>query len=1117
MSQKPKHEGKSYLERIRFPELLRRDVIWNYITNVRFVVLLVITILLLGLVSYLNIPRRLNPEIKIPIVTVMTVLPGASSEDIESLVTIPLETNLQSIKGVDSLTSNSSDNVSIISLQFTSGTEPEKAKTDTQSAIDSVTELPTDAQTPIVRALDFEDVPFWTFALRSNSGDIASLMRFAETLKKNIEGVSKVDRVLVSGFEEQEIVVAVRPEKVREYNLNPMQLSAIVRSSILSYPAGTLDTGTHAFALAIDPLVTSVSDIRALRLTVGGTTVRLGDIATVSERSKFGQAFSYIADARNEPERVVTFNVYKTSSSNIDEAEKATHTAIDQTLAPYKDRFTIRTVLNTAEQITDQFTELLGEFQSTIILVFLCLFIFLGFRQAVISSVTVPLTFLSAFIFMRYFGMSINFLSLFAFLLSLGLLIDDTIVVVSAMTSYFKSGKFTAAETGRVVWRDTIIPIWSTTITTIWSFVPLLLASGIIGEFIKPIPIVVTVTMISSTAIAVLITLPFMIVLLKPVIPTRVVTLAKLLLFVASIGIIIGVLKSNPFMVIVAILYLVAVWIWRIVGKPITAGVRSRLASSTTVSVTENLISKYANHGVLDIEWVAERYHRLISRILASPRARKITLAAIVIYAVWAFALVPLGLVKNEFFPKTDEDMAFVNLDLPAGTNLETTTVEALAVLSQIRRTDDVEFVALDVGQVIDFQTGGASSGTNVAQFTLHLPENRKRTSIEIAEALRRDLSNYTPGTLSVVEATGGPPAGADLSIQLSGDDLTDLNRYADTIKGHLAEVPGVTNPKKSINPGTSKLVFVPNEDAMSLYGVPVDTIGLWLRMFASGFTLADVKFDKSARTKEDIVFSLSGGGESPEMIGSLTIPTQSDSVPLLALGKLVPKTNPTAITRENGKRTISVNAGVRPGYNVTEKNKELEAFADTIKLPTGYTWQTGGVNEENTKSVQSILQAMALAFILILVTMVIQFQSYRQAVIVLLVIPLAVSSVFAVFALTGTPLSFPALIGVLSLFGIVVTNSMFIVDKINLNLKEGMPFSEAIADAGASRMEPIILTKLCTVLGLLPITLSNPLWQGLGGAIISGILLASSIMLLFIPVVYYEWFNGDTSGVDRL
>lgn len=264
----------------------------------------------------------------------------------------------------------------------------------------------------------------------------------------------------------------------------------------------------------------------------------------------------------------------------------------------------------------------------------------------------------------------------------------------------------------------------------------------------------------------------------------------------------------------------------------------------------------------------------------------------------------------------------------------------------------------------------------------------------------------------------------------------------------------------------------------------------------------------RSNINKKDIVFTFEGGSKNVDTLGTLEIPTQTGTVPISALGSFVIQSNPTAITREDGKRTLSVSASVDEGYVVVDKNKDLETFADSLNLPAGYSWSTGGANEENERSVQSILQAMVVAFILILITMVIQFNSFRQAVIVLMVIPLAVSSVFAVFALTGTPLSFPALIGVLSLFGIVVTNSMFIVDKINLNLHEGMPFIDAVSDAGASRMEPIVLTKLCTIFGLLPITLADPLWRGLGGAVISGLLIASVIMLLFIPVVYYSWFG---------
>ncbi len=196
-------------------------------------------------------------------------------------------------------------------------------------------------------------------------------------------------------------------------------------------------------------------------------------------------------------------------------------------------------------------------------------------------------------------------------------------------------------------------------------------------------------------------------------------------------------------------------------------------------------------------------------------------------------------------------------------------------------------------------------------------------------------------------------------------------------------------------------------------------------------------------------------------------------------------------------------------GYAIQEANADLEKYADSLDLPSGYSWKTGGVNEENQKSVNSILIAMALSFLLILVTMVLQFSSFRKAFIVLLVIPLSISGVFIIFALSNTPLSFPALIGVLALFGIVVKNSILIVDKIAVNEKTKMSFEEAIAEGAASRLEPIALTSLTAILGLTPVTLSDPLWRGLGGAIISGLIFSGTIMLFFIPVVYYLTFKS--------
>jgi multidrug efflux pump subunit AcrB len=1106
----PRSTEHSYLERLKFDPKLLLSPVAKYISNIRLVILLVLSICLLGGFSYFNLPKRLNPEVDISIVTVVTILPGASPEDVEALITIPLENELKGAEGLDQITSVSNENVSAITLQYLSSVSRDKAKDTTQNLVDNVRDLPEDAQDPTVTALDFEDQPIWTFAVTSE-GDIPSLMAFSQDLKQKLEDLPKVDRVQISGFEDQEVVVTLKPEKIQQYGLNPLLIAQAIQKGVSSYPAGTVTTQRNVFALTINPSITSLDDLRRIQIMVNGEVVNLGDIAQIEKKSKIDQAVSFLASPETNPERAVTFYVYKTSSVSIDEAGKEVEAAVEAELEKYGSRFKIETLSNTSEEITTQFTDLLGEFRTTILLVFASLLIFLGLRQAVISSFTVPLTFLSAFIFMRVFGMSINFLSLFAFLLALGLLVDDTIVVVSAMTSYHRSGKFTPLQTGLLVWRDTIVPIWSTTITTIWSFVPLLLSSGIIGEFIKPIPIVVTVTMLSSTAIAVLVTLPIMILILKPNIPGRVTLLGKIVLLLASIAALLAVTAGNPLLPIVGILYIVLlVVLYQIF--PVLRQKISRLLSHRRVKPVLKKVSSISDKGLIDIEGFSQKYYRFTLRMLSSTSARRKVIAAIVIYSLVSFALLPLGLVKNEFFPKSDAEILYLNLELPSGTTLDKTTTQTLELLDDLKHTPEVDYVVAEVGRSFDANGNSAGGGQNISLFSLHLPpkEERATSSIDIAQNLRDKYKDYAQGELSVVELSGGPPAGSDIQLTLLGDDLHIVDGYADQLVKYLETQPGVANVKKSITTGTSQIVFVPDQTKLAAAGVSADQIGLWLRIYASGFTLDSIDLNDESQDKVDVIFKLSQSKADSLGLSSINITNQTgQSYPLLSLGHLETRANPTRITREEGQRSLTISAANLPGFSATDQNTALQKQADALHMPDGYTWKTGGVNEENQKSVNSILQAMMLSAVLILVTMVVQFGSFRQAFIVLIVIPLAVSSVFLIFAITGTPLSFPALIGVLSLFGIVVTNSMFIVDKINLNKREGMRLKEAIADAGASRLEPIILTKLCTVLGLLPITIADPLWRGLGGAIISGLLLSSTIMLLFIPALYYSMFKN--------
>jgi len=363
-------------------------------------------------------------------------------------------------------------------------------------------------------------------------------------------------------------------------------------------------------------------------------------------------------------------------------------------------------------------------------------------------------------------------LTAFAFLIALGLLIDDSIVTIAAMTRYYRTGKFSASETGILVWRDFIVPLWSTTITTIWAFVPLLLATGIIGEFIKSIPIVVTAAMLSSTSIAVLITLPLMIVFLRPEIPPRVSILIKILVSVAVLGIIAAIIPKSviyPFVLFVILFFIFVIF-----------QIRNRLSEQLQPIIKNPHVTKFAgkfNNGFINIELLSNQYKNAIDRILLSRTARRSTLAAIIIFAVVGYSLVPLGFVKNEFFPKTDEDFLYIQVALPSGTNLQTTNTEMLQFVKKVNKTEEVSYFVADAGQNL----GNNESRTNDSSsflLTLHLTPHEKRniSSQVIAQRVRDKLKDYTKGTVNVVELSGGPPAGADIQITFLGDDLTLLN-----------------------------------------------------------------------------------------------------------------------------------------------------------------------------------------------------------------------------------------------------------------------------------------------------------------------------------------------------
>lgn len=1091
----------SYLSHLSFDKKLENTLQARYLRNPRLLILLLLIIITFGAYAYLNLPRRLNPEIKIPFVVVSTVLPGASAGDVETLLTDPIEDAVGGIQNIDTYTSSSRDSVSVVQIQFKTGVDADKATSDVKSAVDGVT-LPTDAQKPNVNKVDFEQFPVWTFSLTSKKDDTASLVTFSNQLQDALEDVSTIDKVTVSGLEEQEIQIVIKPEAITTYGFNPQILLGTLANATKSFPSGIVKSDGSSFTLSVDPAVSSIEDIRQTKINLNGSIIPLSDIAVVSEKSKPSQAQSFISRDGKNIEQSVTFAVFKTQNADItktvNDAEKVTNAYLDR----YDGQFQISVISDISEQINTQFKTLIKDFTMTVILVFVALLIFLGIRQAFVASISIPLTFLITFIIMYLTGVSLSFIAYFSLLLALGLLVDDTIVVISAMTSYYRSGKFTPYQTGLLVWRDFITPIFTTTLTTVWAFIPLLLSTGIIGEFIKPIPIVVSSTLLASFFVAMFITLPIIAYLLKPQLPRRVKIFISVITVLILYGLIIAVSPKNAIIlpqIIIFSLLILLIYKLRHIYK-------SRL--NQTVGVSTKKYHNYFDQGFISFENISRKYQVFIGKILSSKRSRRITVIMVVIFSVFSYLLVPLGLVKNEFFPKIDSDSLTISVELPAGTNIETSKKEALKLFKKIQTNPEIKVISLDLGAASGDFGGSQSSGSNNFLFTLVL--NEENSSV-VAEELRNELQNYSIGKLSVNEESGGPPAGADVQINFAGDDIGNLDQIANDAQNFIDTLPGVTNVDKSIKPGTSKIVFVPDKQLLAANGISFDQIALLLRTYASGTKISTVKIGTVNGEEQDLTLRFSSNMEYVDNIGSLSLSNISGQViPLLSLGEMRLESSPTVINHEDGDRTISVTASVKKGYSVQDTNKKVTQYAEGINLPSGYSWKTGGINEENQKSVNSILIAMLLSLILILTTMVLQFQSFRKALIVILVIPLSISGVFIIFALTNTPLSFPALIGILALFGIVVKNSILIVDKIQANEKTEMEFKDGIAEGSASRLEPIALTSLTAILGLIPITLSDPLWRGLGGAIISGLAFSGTIMLFFIPVVYYLIFNSD-------
>ena len=1124
----------SYLERLEFKPELRKTWLNFFVANFRVVILLILVITGWGLYSFMSLPRESNPEVKIPIAIVSTFYPGASPSDVEEFVTKKIEAKLSGLKGLSKITSNSYNSLSSIQVEFNANENLEDAIRNLRDKIATVkNDISTDAEEPIVSEISLDDVPIWSISV-TGPYDGFTLHDYVNDIKDELEKIPGVREIQIAGGDEVEYEIAYQPDRLIFYGITTDDANRAILSANVAIPSGNFENKNLIFPIRADGRMTEISQIAKIPVahTQDGGTIFLKDIAKVQEKAIKKTAYSRLSTNGSVPQNSISLSLIKRQGSSVLDTVDEARLTVDRMIKSFAPGVTYSVTMDMAKEVRTSFDQLSHDFLITVLLVSIILFLIVGLKEAFVAGLAIPLVFFVSFGVLHTLGMTLNFLSLFSLILALGLLVDDAIVVVSATKQYLNTGKFTPEEAVLLVLNDFKWVLTTTTLATVWAFLPLLFATGIVGQYLKSIPVTVSITLIASLLVALMINHPLAAVLERIRLTRRFFFIIEGLLILFA-----GLLFYNGgvIQIILGVIAL-AVEIWLIVwyekGGPAKlrenkqlmnaewksdALIKKKLATQGDRS-HENLTNRLI-HGIINFHALIPVYEKTLRYYIFNKKRRRLVLSLVVLLFIGSVMLVGSGIVRNEFFPISDQDYVYIDLSTPVGSNLNETNSKTVLVEEKIIGYPDVLSYSTTVGRASPNSGSFGGSGTgssNLSSITLTLKDKELRSmkSYELADKIRNDLTaDNIPGVkINVSSPAGGPPAGAAFEAHISGDDLEVLTRIINDIRPTLASIPGVINVDTSIKDSVPEYTFKLDPVALERNNLSAAYVGSVLRTAVSDIEIAKIikgekeikliaTFDK--KSIPDLVAI-----QNLQILNALKQPVFLKDVSTIELKPAV-----NVITRIDQKRTVVLSAGADSTTNGPTILKEFEAKSKSYVLPQGYAITYGGENEQNAESFASIVKAMIIAIILIIATLVIQFNSFRKALIVLVPIPLALIGVFIGMAVFDVSIGLPALIGILALFGIVVKNSIILVDKISLNIKSGIAFEDAVADAGKSRLEAIFITSLCTIFGILPVTLSDEFWQALGSSVIFGLTLSSFLTLFLVPALYLILMKEKTEN----
>jgi len=1013
--------------------------------------LIALILVVAGFAALSVMTRETYPVASTGWIRILTVLPGASPDDVERLVTVPIEDAVAELDGVKRVVSFSGNNVSTVRVELLAGVDnPADVLTAIATEVQGIRDLPSGAELPVVRE-ERVRIPALTVALVGDvePGVLQTVGRRLHRQLTRVQGVGEVDSL---GLARRQLDIRIDPDRLRSTGIPLERVIGQIEQRSRDLAAGHVDDGTRQWIVRGLIRKETARELREVVVRPGpmGSAIRLRHVASVEDTFE-----TSAIDVHVDGKMAILFDLYRRPGSDVIELNRRAHDFIERESMKLPDRLELISFDDASLEVARTTGVLYESALLGLLLIFCTLSLFMGLRNSIIAAgLGIPVALGAAAIMLQAMGVSINLLSIGALILCLGLVVDDTIVFVENTFRHMEAGKSrrdaTLDATREVMW-----PVISATLTTCAAFLPMLMMTGILGEFFSIFPKVVVAVLVASLVEALFI------------LPTH----------MAHFG---GVPRTN-----------------RDGRLPEFMARVQALGASLSV-----------------------RYERALRTCLRRDRA---TLATA--YLVFA-ALLVLALATKDVVILTEGDVnAFeVRVQMPEDASPEATDAVLREVEHRLERlrTDDVAAISSTRGRSrTEFRP---IEGDSVAMATVtFVPQEQRSTRRAGRELFERAADAFEdlvgPTEVQVVIDEFGPPIGAPVQVRIAGDDAQRLSQIASEVEDQLSGIDGVTAVDNTLAGTKRELLVTVDEGRAALLGFTAPQIGRWLRFALSDAPIATALVDNE---RVDLVARLDTAATTPEALESLMI-AQADGVPIL-LGDVVSvheAQRASQIERNDRRRGVRVSAEIDEAVTPGEVNREARRRLQSLIQANGdFEFEFAGEYRETSRSLESLFLAFGVAVLVIYSILAAQFKNVLQPLVVIAAIPLSLIGVIAGFFLSGQPVGLIALIGVVGLTGVVVNDSLILVDFINKHRLDGMPTDEAIVTACKLRMRPIVATSVTTIIGILPLAIAGsdaPLMSPMAGAIAWGLTAATALILLVVPCAYRIAVRFEASAATRL